>query len=200
MKAPIIGQGAEKDAGTGRGDAAEEMAAAVIRKGSAAARLVSASEITLYLEEQLAPDTDMNGEAAAALLSRLVLENEDLHVLGGAGVQWYYSSHSMTGAYAKVLLQAQEGPVKLIAETVRHNSGACQRPIPIGLFENPPFNLACRQVLDCLSLMAATEGYGDIATTTTSTSGVYLYSTAYLDTGHAVMLAEWFDVGQADNP
>jgi hypothetical protein len=200
MKAPIIMQGTGKDNGTEHGDSAAEMAAAVIRERSAAARLVSASEITLLLEEHPEPDTNISGEGVTELLTRLVFDNKDLHALSGAGVQWYYSSRSMTEAYAKVLLQTLEGPVGLVAETVRHNSRIYQRPIPIEIFEETPFNLACRQVFDCLTTMAATEGYEDIATTETSISGIYLYSTTYLETEHAVMLAEWFDVGQSENP
>ena len=51
-----------------------------------------------------------------------------------------------------------------------------------------------------LEAMAAAEGYGDIARTATSASGVYLYSTRHLEPDHAAMLAEWLDVGQFDNP
>ena len=200
MKAPIIMQGARKDDGSEHGDSAAEIAAAMIRERSAAARLVSASEIMLFLEEHPAPDMNISDEVVTEFLARLVFDNKDLHTLSGTGVQWYYSSSSMTEAYAKVLLQTLEGPLGLIAETVRHNSRIYQRPIPIEIFEKTPFNLACRRVFDCLKTMAATEGYEDIATTETSISGTYLYSTTYLDMEHAVMLAEWFDVDQSENP
>ena len=200
MKAPIIGQGTEMDNGSGQGDAAEQMAAAVIREGSVAARLVSASEILLFLQEHPAPATNMTGDIVSELLARLVLDNEDLQVLSAADEQWYYSSLSMTEAYAKILLRMLEGPEGLIAETIRHNSSTYQRPIPLEFFEKPPFNLATRQVLDCLTTMAVRESYEDIATTITSVSGIYLFSTKYLETGHAAMLAEWLDVGQWENP
>ncbi|MFZ2961462.1 MAG: hypothetical protein WA705_31680 [Candidatus Ozemobacteraceae bacterium] len=200
MKTPIIMQGTGKDNGTGHEASAPEMAAAVIRERSAAARLVSASEIMRFLEEHLMPGANISGEVVTELLTRLVLDNKDLHALSGADTQWYYSSRSMTEAYAKILLQTLEGPVGLIAETVRHNSRIYQRPIPLEIFEKTPFNLACRQVFDCLTTMGATEGYEDIATTETSISGIYLYSTTYMQTEHAVMLAEWFDVGQSENP
>jgi len=48
--------------------------------------------------------------------------------------------------------------------------------------------------------MQAEEAYRDIASTTTSSSRVLLYSTLHLETDHAEMLAEWLDVGQFENP
>ena len=201
MKEPIPPEGPCKDDGTEHGDAVEEMMAAVIRERSAAAQLVSESEILLVVGERLAPpDTDTAGDDLSVLFTQVVDENEDLYSLAGAGSHWYYSSRSMTGAYARILLQTLEGPLRLIAETVRHNASVYQRPVPLDMFMEPPFNLTNGQVLDCLATMAATEGYDDIETTTTSASGIYLYSTSHLETEHAVMLAEWFDVGQSENP
>jgi hypothetical protein len=201
MKKPILMEGRGRDDGAAYGGAAAEMAAALIRDGSASARLVSESEITLFLKEHRTPDnTNPPGEDVSAVFTRLLLDNEDLQALSGVGSLWYFSSCSMTEAYAKILLRTMEGPVRLIAETVRHNSREYQRPVPLEFFERPPFSLDNRQVLDTLATMAVTEGYGDIATTTTSLSGVYLYSTKHLEAGHAEMLAEWFDVGQAENP
>lgn len=201
MKETIFPEGSERIAGTARTDAVAAAAAALIRERSAAGDLVSESEIALFLKEHSSsPDTNMDGDVVTALLSRLILENEDLHTLSGAGSHWYYSSRSMTGEYAEILLHAQEGPVRLIAETVRHSARVYQRPVPLEIFTEPPFNLAYRQVLDCLATMAEIEGCDDIATTTTSSSGVYLYSTKHLEAVHAEMLAEWFDVGQAENP
>jgi hypothetical protein len=201
MKEPTITDGTVRDDGKEKGDAVAEMAAGVIRERSAAAQLVSESDILLLLEERLTPpDTDTTGDDITVLLTRLVQENEDLHSLAGAGSHWYYSSHAMTGAYANILLQALEGPVRLIAETVRHNASVYRRPVPLDMFMEPPFNLTNGQVLDCLAMMVETEGFDDIDTTTTSASGIYLYSTSHLEKEHAEMLAEWFDVGQSENP
>jgi hypothetical protein len=201
MKDPTITDGTVRDEGKEKGDAVAEMAAGVIRERSAAAQLVSESDILLLLNERLTPpDRDTTGDDISVLLTRLVDENEDLHSLAGAGSHWYYSSRSMTGAYGRILLQRLEGPVRLIAETVRHNASVYRRPVPLDMFMEPPFNLTSGQVLDSLATMAETEGFDDIATTTTSASGTYLYSTSYLETEHAVMLAEWFDVGQSENP
>jgi hypothetical protein len=106
----------------------------------------------------------------------------------------------MTGAYAGILLQKQGDPLRLIAEIVRQNSAAYPRPVPLDLFTQPPFGLALQDVLNDLERMSVRDEYRDIEPTTTSTSRVFLYSTLHLDSEHASMLAEWFDVGQSDNP
>jgi hypothetical protein len=201
MKEAIFAEGSERIAGTARTDAVADTAAALIRERSAAGELVSEPEIALFLERHVAtPDTSMAGDCVTALLARLILENEDLHTLSGAESRWYYSSRSMTGEYSRILLHAQEGPVRLIAETVRHNASVYRRPVPLDIFTEPPFNLAYQQVLDCLATMAEIEGYDDIGTTITSSSATYLYSTSHLEKEYAVMLAEWFDVGESENP
>jgi len=201
MKEAIFAEGSERIAGTARADAVADATAALIRERSAVGDLVSEAGIALFLKEHLSsPGTSMAGDCVTAVLARLLLENEDLHALRGADSQWYYSSRSMTGEYAEILLHAQEGPVRLIAETVRHNASVYRRPVPLDIFAEPPFNLAYRQVLDCLATMAEIEGYDDIGTTITSSSATYLYSTSHLEKEYAVMLAEWFDVGESENP
>ncbi|MDD2672499.1 MAG: hypothetical protein PHG91_08835 [Syntrophales bacterium] len=183
----------EKNDRTGREDAAAERAAALIREKSSAGRLVSESEIISLLEEERRKCPD-------SLFTRLPDENEDVHRLSGAGSHFYYSSRHMTEIYARLLLLKLEGPLRLIAETVRRNSCACRRPVPLDLFTQPPFNLTRQEVLDSLAEMSRTEGWEDIAVASTSASVVFLYSRAHLETGHAEMLAEWLDVGQVQNP
>jgi hypothetical protein len=106
----------------------------------------------------------------------------------------------MTEAYARILLQNQGDRLRLIAEIVRQNSAAYPRPVPLDLFTHPPFDLTPQEVLNGLEGMSVQDEYGDIEPTTTSTSRVFLYSTLHLDPEYASMLAEWFDVGQSNNP
>lgn len=202
MKALTIIKGAGKEGGMELRDPIAERVAAAIREKSAAAQLISASEIMgLLNDENLAlPDADKTGEDITAILTRLVNEYADLHELSGTGAPCYYSSAHMTEAYAQILFHKLDGPLRLIAETVRQNSGEYQRPVALEIFTQPPFNLAYHQILDYLAMMAQTEGYDDIVTTSTSASGIYLYSTTHLEKEYAVMLAEWLDVGQAHNP
>jgi len=180
-----------------------ESVAALIRKRSAAGELISATEIAdLWEEEHLAysPDKEGSGEDMEGILTRLVHENKDLHKLSSAGAPCFYSDLHMTAAYAQIALYKQEGPMQLIAETVRLNSSEYQRPVALDIFTQPPFNLEYYQICDCLSIMATMASYGDIVTTSSSASKIFLYSKVHLDGEHAVMLAEWIDVGQAHNP
>jgi len=177
--------------------------AAMIRQESKAGKLISASEILRRGAAQKIFPTPAAGpaEEAGNILRKVVDENEDLHELAAEdGSRRYYSSQFMTGAYAGILLQKQGDPLRLIAEIVRQNSAAYPRPVPLDLFTQPPFGLALQDVLNDLERMSVRDEYRDIEPTTTSTSRVFLYSTLHLDSEHASMLAEWFDVGQSDNP
>jgi hypothetical protein len=42
--------------------------------------------------------------------------------------------------------------------------------------------------------------YRDISQVSTSTGHVFLYCSKHLDRDYALMLAEWIDVGQFENP
>jgi hypothetical protein len=171
----------------------------MIRQESEAGRLISGSEILQRLADQRRPP--LQEEEFASLLKKVLGANEDLHELAvGNGPRHFYSSLFMTGAYAMILLQKRGDPLRLIAETVRHNSADYTRPVPLDLFTLPPFDLKHQEVLSDLERMEAMEEYSDIAMTMTSASSVFLYSTLYLEPGHASMLAEWIDVGQFDNP
>jgi hypothetical protein len=171
----------------------------MIRQESEAGRLISGSEILHRLADQSRPP--LQEEEFGNHLKNVLGVNEDLHELAaGDGPRYYYSSLFMTGTYAVILLQKQGDPLRLIAETVRHNSADYTRPVPLDLFTLPPFDLKHQEVLNDLVRLEAMEEFRDIARTTTSASSVFLYSTLYLEPGHACMLAEWLDVGQFDNP
>ncbi|MFA5182965.1 MAG: hypothetical protein WC405_16730 [Syntrophales bacterium] len=183
--------------GTGQtGPAA--IAAAAIRERSSVGDLFPRAELDHLLNEarhQL-PEGDM-----PTFVARLVRENGDIRELsGGDGDFYLYSDLHMTGAYAEILLHRRNDPRRLIAATVRQNSRECGRPIALEIFMESPFHLEAGAVHAFVATMAATAGYEDIATVTTSAAGIYLYSTADLEEGHAAMLAEWFDVGQNLNP
>lgn len=188
---------------TGKKDAVTEAAADAIRERSAAAQLISEAELMELMRghRPASPETGGSAEALTAALSKLIPQNDDLRRISGPGPQsYFYSVHHMTGAYAEILQHRLEGPLQLIAETVRNNARTYRRPVPVETFTRPPFGLERRQVLDCLKMMAETEGYDDIAATSTSASTTYLYSRTCLEDEHAAMLAEWLDVGQMDNP
>ncbi len=189
-----------------RGDVTDEegaadVIAAMIRQWSKSGRLISELELRRQLtEEQQLPLVDRI-TAARSRLAKTLQEHDDLHELpADDGVRYYYSSEEMTQSYASTLLQKLGDPARLIAEVIRENSASYPKPVPLDMFTHSPFDLTREQVLDCLERMAGQQEYRDIASTTTSASTIYLYSTLHLEPDHASMLAEWFDVGQLENP
>ncbi len=182
---------------------APQTIAALIRQASEGGRLISESEILQEAAGQnlissTVPDA---AEEFRSILERLLKENEDLNELSAPdGSRDYYSSQLMAEAYARILSLKRGGPRQLIAEIVRQNSAFYPRPVPIDTFTHPPFNLTSQDVLKELEEMRGEEGYRDIASTTTSSPRVFLYSTLHLEPDHAAMLAEWLDVGQFENP
>jgi len=185
------------------GEAAGRAIAAMIRQSSEASRLLSESEIHRRAADQhllTSPAADP-AEEVGNILKKVVEGSEDLHELASQdGSRHYYSSHFMTGAYARILLQKKGDQLRLIAETVRENCALYPRPVPLDIFTQPPFGLARQEVLEDLERMAAEEEYRDILPTTTSASRIFLYSTLHLEPEYASMLAEWLDVGQFNNP
>ena len=183
--------------------AVAETIVAMIRQSSEAGQLISEPEILgRVADQQLLPSAPANGaEEARNILKKVMEEREDLDELTAQdGCRSYYSSQFMTQAYAMILLEKRGEPLRLMAEIVRQNSEVYPRPVPLDIFTRPPFDLTREEVLNNLERMAAEEEYRDIVPTTTSASRMFLYSTLYLESAHASMLAEWLDVGQSNNP
>lgn len=167
----------------------DEKIAARIRQCSEEGRLVAEQELQASATEQ--------PEALEDLLAR----HDDLHALTARdGTRRFYSSRCMTGAYALILLHKEEDPLQLIAEVVRQNSRDYPRPVPLDIFGVEPFGMAAHEVSDCLQKLAADKAHADILVIETVTSRKFLYSARYLEPAHAALLAEWYDVGQANNP
>jgi hypothetical protein len=184
-------------------EAAAQAVAAMIRESSEAGQLIAESEILLRVADQhlcTSPALDP-AEEAGRILGKGLNGSEDLHeLIAQDGNRRYYSSHFMTEAYATILLRKQGDPLRLIADTVRENSAAYPRPVPVDIFTQPPFAFSRQEVLHYLERMAAEEEYCDIVPTTTSASRMFLFSTIHLEADYASMLAEWIDVGQLENP
>ena len=184
-------------------EAAAQAVAAMIRQSSEAGQLIAESEILCRLAEQhRLPSPGADGAEEAGRILKEALEGcKDLQrLVAPDGTRRYYSSRFMTEAYAAILIQKEGDPLRFIAETVRENSAAYPRPVPMDLFTQPPFAFTGQEVRSYLERMAAEEEYRDIAATTTSASRIFLYSTIHLEADHASMLAEWIDVGQLENP
>ena len=103
---------------------AVRMIGAMIRQESKEGRLVSAPEVLNWAAEQkLFTPSGAGEEAGVNLLCTVVDENEDLrHIADENDFRSYYSSLSMTEAYARILLHKGSAPLRLIADVVRENS------------------------------------------------------------------------------
>jgi len=178
-------------------------AADIVREKSKAGQLVSAEELLQGLRPEHASTLEESEATTSAetLLRKAMGENEDLReVRTKEGCAFYYSSMFMSETYARLLLCKQEGPIQLVADTVREDSDRYPRPTPLDVFKEPPFDLSKEEIFCCLQEMSSRAEYQDISRVSTSIGHVFLYSTKHLDRDYALMLAEWIDVGQFENP
>jgi hypothetical protein len=184
------------------GEAAEAFTL-MIRQCSEEGRLIAEDEILGCAASQgllTSPPLKQDKELKK-ILNGILKKNKDLHALAAEDdSRRFYSSQFLTEAYAIILLQKQGNPLQLIAEVVRQNSRAYPRPVPLDIFTRPPFDLEEKEVKKFAKEMAAVKAYCDIVLIKTSTSREFLYSSLHLERAHASMLAEWLDVGQANNP
>jgi hypothetical protein len=177
--------------------------AAIIQEKSKAGQLVSAEELlsALNAKEGSRPEGDEEAASPEALLDNMMAEHKDLKEMRAKdGTSLYYSSMFMSDAYATLLMHKKQGPVSLVADTVREDSDRYPRPTPLEVFKEPPFDLSQEEILSCLQEMSGQEEYQDISRVSTSIGHVFLYSSKYLDRDYALMLSEWIDVGQFENP
>ncbi|MDH7501067.1 MAG: hypothetical protein QHH30_11875 [candidate division NC10 bacterium] len=128
-------------------------------------------------------------------------EREDLEEIPGPdGLPRYFCSTYLTPAYAAMLIERQRDPLSLLVQTVREHSLLYPRPVPLHLFQNPPFAMSEEEIQRCLQEMKDLDSCQDIAQIITSIGSVFLYSTRHLDPDHASLLAEWLEVGQCNQP
>ena len=138
---------------------------------------------------------------ASSILEEALNRNDDLRERKGKdGLSRYYSSLAMSEAYATLLTRKEEDLLLMMAEVIRENSAIYPRPVPLDIFMGTPFDLTQEKICECLKKMGEQAEYQDIAQTITSVGTIFLYSSQHLEPGHASMLAEWLDVGQANNP
>ena len=177
--------------------------AAMIRNKSREGLLVSMDEIC---EESInqAPGADKGDvpeiDLQALLIVRMEEEDDLKAIRNQEGQPRYYSSRFMSENYAKILIRKEGDPLVLIAKTVRESSSLASRPVPVATFSASPFHLSQVEISACLQQMKEDRRFQDIRQTATSIGTYFLYSALYLDPDRASMLAEWLDVGQANNP
>jgi hypothetical protein len=186
---------------------------AAIRDASKDARLKPISELQKVLDLQTAgieagPSHSPGvlptvADAAPVNLESLIAEaaEDDIKLMRGTKDTYYFSDNHITEAYALHLFRvAERDPARMVADTVRDESRIYPRPTPAYLFLQPPFNMTEAQLDGVLWQISQRNDMTDIRSTTVSNGALYLYSTEYLTVLHAETMAEWNEVGQAENP
>jgi len=179
------------------------VATKVIRERSEKGQLVQFEEILAELKRQGSLKSEIADQRPylRPALEQAFEKNEDLKEISNKdGTPHYYSTQSLSEIYARILILREENPLLLLAQIIRENSAIYPRPVPLDLFRESPFDLTPEEISECLKNMREGKEYEDIAQTTTSIGTIFLYSNQHLDPDYASMLAEWFDVGQANNP
>ena len=177
--------------------------AQMIRDRSEAGQLIQFEEISAQLNGQGLLNSEFADETSdpKSVLGRVLASHDDIREIHTSkGIPCYYSMRSLSGTYAGILVRKGENPLPLLAHVVRENSRLYPRPVSLDIFRESPFDLTREEVEDCLERMREQREYQDVAQTTTSIGTVFLYSREHLDPDYASMLAEWSDVGQANNP
>ncbi len=172
-----------------------------VREASAATRLIAADEILERLRA-LGFDDRLETPPGADPCPRLTAVLSGLPGIASfaslSGRILYHDPALLSRTYAR-LLDHKDAVEVLLAEEIRSNSRDYPRPVPAALFEKTPFDLAPETIAAALDAMAANPAFRDITATRTSLGTVYLFSSLYLERGHATFLAEQ-DESLALNP
>jgi len=163
-----------------------------VREASAATRLIAADEVVNQLRQhgfgecpEMLPEVDPCSKVTA-ILSELP-DIATFVSLSGRTV--YHDPALLSRTFARIL-DRKGSPAMLLAEEVRSNSREYPRPVPVELFEAPPFDLSPEIIEATLTAMAADPVYQDITFTTTALGSVYLFSSRHLERSYATFLAE----------
>jgi hypothetical protein len=128
--------------------------------------------------------------ALAGILAGILAEHPRLaSFVGLSGLTLYHAPDLLSRTYAQIL-DRQGSPLLLMAEEIRANSRDYPRPLPVELFQAPPFALTPEEIEHCLRLMATDPQYQDITFAPTSSGAVYLFSTLHLERRYAQFLAQ----------
>jgi hypothetical protein len=175
--------------------------AELIREASREGRLIGGEALFAALEARgLHASGNRDGQDREALLAEILAAHQDLAALASISGQTLYHAPALLSCTYASILDRKATPVVLMAEEVRRSSAEYPRPLPLDLFEEPPFDLTPEQIGASLKTMAGSPEFQDISYTTTSTGAVYLFSTRFLDRPHATFLAERADTGLFLNP
>ena len=175
--------------------------AETVRESSRSGRLIGEKELLACLEARRLIETgEKKAPDMGPLMAETLAAHRDLAALASISGQTLYHAPALLSRTYASILDRKGSPVALIAEEVRSNSADYPRPVPLDLFEAPPFDLTPEQIQAGLQSMASSLDFEDITYTITSTGAVYLFSSRYLERAYAAFLAERADVGLSLNP
>ncbi|MBB6214886.1 hypothetical protein HNQ80_000971 [Anaerosolibacter carboniphilus] len=167
-----------------------------IRRVTKEARLVK-------LEELYEEPTSLSQERLNDMLEQITINPDfaDIKSIRGSERLYFYSSKDMTENYAKILVRIEDKDLlKMVAETVRHESKIYPRPTDGRLFSTPPFSFGENELSSVMSQLKDQEIYQDIQEARASNGAVYLYSERFMTKDHAMALTEWIEVLQHETP
>jgi len=128
-------------------------------------------------------------DAAARLAALLACQPGIAAFVSLSGQTVYHAPELLSRTYA-LILDRKDSPIALVAEEIRTNSRDYPRPVPVKLFEAPPFDLSPEEIEAVLRAMAAGAAYQDITFAATTNGAVYLFSSLHLKREYAAFLAE----------
>ena len=160
-------------------------------------RLLSQDAALAVIRNSCQEETEF---APQDILSQVLATHPEIETFAGvAGLPVLHMPALISRSYAGIL-DRKAAPLILMSEEIRRNSELYPRPVPLELFESPPFDLAPEQLERLLRTMAESPDYQDITFTTASTGAVYLFSTLHLERAHAAFLAERAETGLINDP
>lgn len=170
-----------------------------VREASRNLRLVAPEEVRAALEADgaflaavgTAPgEQDASAEDLQALLGGILAGHPGIASLQSlSGQTVYHAPDLLSHTYARIL-DRKGSHLLLMAEEIRANSRDYPRPVPVELFEAPPFDLTPEEIDLALRAMSASPDHQDITFTTTSAGAVFLFSSLHLERGYAAFLAQ----------
>lgn len=152
-----------------------------------------------FLEEPF----ELDVEETIELIDDLKTKEEfgDIKVVERENKIFLFSENFISNNYANMMIMVEEKDLlKLVANTVREESKNYPRPTAFKLFSYAPFKITKEQLDEVIKQMENIEEYSDIKQVKTSNKKPYLYSEKFMTKQHAYSLAEWTEVGQANNP
>lgn len=152
-----------------------------------------------FFEEPFLLDVD----EVLALIDELKARDEfkDLYSIKGSEAIYLFSGTYISYNYAEMMVMVEEKDLlKLIVETVRHESKTYPRPTDSKLFLCNPFKLSKEQINEVLDQLKRKKEYNDIKETRASNKALYLYSDKFMSAAYARSLAEWVEVEHEQCP